>query len=45
MDFIENFDLNINKSFINSVRTGNKDFRDIIKTNSKKTLKSMKTTT
>jgi len=44
MDFIENFDLNINKSFINSVRTGNKYFRDIIKTNSKKTLKSMKTT-
>jgi len=44
MDFIENFDLNINKSFIDSVKTGNKEFRDIIKKNSKKTLKSMKTT-
>jgi hypothetical protein len=44
MDFIENFDLNINKSFINSVKSGNKEFRDIIKKNSKKTLKSMKTT-
>lgn len=44
MDFIENFDLNINKSVIDSIRSGNKDFRSLVKKNSKSALKTLKTT-
>jgi len=44
MDFIENFDLNINKSVIKSIQLGNKEFRNLVKTNSKSALKKMKTT-
>jgi hypothetical protein len=44
MDFIENFDLNINKSVIDSIQLGNKQFRNLVKTNSKAALKSMKNT-
>jgi len=44
MNFIENFDLNIDKSIIDTIQLGNKEFRNIIRTNSKSTLKNLKST-
>jgi len=44
MDFIENFDLNINKTMVDSIQGVNKEFRNIVRTQSQNTLKQLKST-
>jgi hypothetical protein len=44
MDFIENFDLNINKTMVNSIQGVNKEFRNLVRTQSQNTLKKLKST-
>lgn len=44
MDFIENFDLNINKTMVDSIQGVNTEFRNIVRKQSQNTLKNLKET-